>query len=241
LVVDKEEDLRARVQAGWYIKRDRWGFKVKDPQTGAEERVSGDLEDVAAKLYAQQRYGRAKETGGGEGGKGGIEGDYAYIIGLIRSKIDSRAPILQKWVEDILWWQHVMRDVNTKILPDLLARLSINEIDLENPERTAENMVKHYVELRTAAQGAEAIRQKYEEEIRARDEKIKMLEDRLKALQDAFDGLNRLCAEFVTRTKMTLDFISRQVPPYLPAEARRTYRALISKVQDIWRGMNVEQ
>jgi len=244
LVVDKEDDLRARVQAGWYIKRDKWGFKVKDPQTGAEERISDDLEDVAAKLYVQQKYERAKRAGteGAEsGGKGGIEGDYAYIIGLIRSKIDSRAPILQKWVEDILWWQHVMRDVNTKILPDLLARLSINEIDLEDPERTAENMVKHYVELRTAAQGAEALRQKYEEEIRARDEKIKMLEDRLKLLQDAYEGLGKLCKDFATRTKMTLDFFLRQIPPYLPRDAQETYRLIASKVQKIWEGMNVEQ
>ena len=311
MVIQSEDELRARVQAGWYIKRDSKGFKVKDPQTGAEERVSGDLEDVAAKLYAQQRYGRAKETERGERGKGGIEGDYAYIIGLIRSKIDSRAPILQKWVEDILWWQHVMRDVNTKILPDLLARLSINEIDLENPEKTAEAMVKHYVELRTAAQGAEAIRQKidsrapilqkwaedilwwqhilsdtttkilpdllarlrveeidlehpertaealvrhyaemraaaqnaealrqkYEEEIRIRDEKIRALEDRLRKLQWAFDSLDKLFVDFAARTKMTLDFLLRQIPPYLPEEARRTYRLLASRVQDIWRGV----
>jgi len=237
LVVDKEEDLRARVQAGWYIKKDRWGFKVKDPQTGAEERISGDLEDVAAKLYAQQKYGRAKETEGGEGGKGGIEGDYAYIVGLIRQKVDSRAPILQKWVEDILWWQHVMRDVNTKILPDLLSRLSINEIDLENPERTAEAMVKHYVELRTAAQGAEALRQKYEEEIRARDEKIRMLEDRVKLLQDAYDQLKELYDSLAARSKRTLEYFLVQIVPYLPKDSQQVYRVLASKVQQIWEGV----
>jgi len=240
LVVDKEDDLRARVQAGWYIKRDRWGFKVKDPQTGAEERISDDLEDVAAKLYAQQKYERAKRAGaeGAEGGgKGGIEGDYAYIIGLIRQKIDSRAPILQKWVEDILWWQHVMRDVNTKILPDLLARLSINEIDLENPERTAENMVKHYVELRTAAQGAEALRQKYEEELRARDEKIKVLEDRLRLLQDAYNQLKDLYDSLAARSKRTLEYFLVQIVPYLPSDAQQTYRILASKVQRIWEGV----
>jgi len=244
LVVQSEDELRARLSAGWYLARDKWGFKLKDPQTNTWERVSTELNDVAAKLYAQQKYERAKRAGteGAEGGgKGGIEGDYAYVIGLIRQKIDSRAPILQKWVEDILWWQHVMRDVNTKILPDLLARLSINEIDLENPERTAENMVKHYVELRTAAQGAEALRQKYEEEIRIRDEKIKMLEDRLKALQEVNDGLEKLLEDVVARTKIMLDFFIRQIPPYLPAEARRTYRALTSRVQKIWEGMNVEQ
>jgi hypothetical protein len=239
LVVQTEDELRARVQAGWYLARDKWGFKVKDPQTNTWERVSVELNDVAAKLYAQQKYERAKRAGaeGTEGGGKGIEGDYAYIIGLIRSKIDSRAPILQKWVEDILWWQHVMRDVNTKILPDLLARLSINEIDLENPERTAENMVKHYVELRTAAQGAEAIRQKYEEEIRVRDEKIKMLEDRLKLLQDAYNQLKDLYDSLAARTKLTLEYFLRQIIPYLPRDAQETYRVLASKVQKIWEGV----
>jgi len=241
LVVQSEEELQARINAGWRLKRDSKGFRVWDPKTGTEERVSADLEDVAAKIYARQKYEKVKEKLEKGDVEGGLEGDLAYIIGMIRTKVDSRAPILQKWAEDILWWQHILSDTTTKILPDLLARLRVEEIDLEDPEKTAEALVRHYVELRTAAQGAEALRQKYEEELRARDEKIKMLEDRLKALQEAFDGLNRLCADFVTRTKMTLDFISRQVPPYLPADARRTYRALISRVQDIWKGMNVEQ
>jgi len=240
-VVQSEEELQARINAGWRLKRDSKGFRVWDPKTGTEERVSADLEDVAAKIYARQKYEKVKEKLEKGDVEGGLEGDLAYIIGMIRTKVDSRAPILQKWAEDILWWQHILSDTTTKILPDLLARLRVEEIDLEDPEKTAEALVRHYVELRTAAQGAEALRQKYEEELRARDEKIKMLEDRLKALQEAFDGLNRLCADFVTRTKMTLDFISRQVPPYLPADARRTYRALISRVQDIWKGMNVEQ
>ena len=240
MAIQSEEELRARLEAGARLAKDRWGFKVWDPRTNRWERVSVKLNEVAAGLYAQQRRGRARVAEGSEGGGKGIEGDYAYIIGLIRSKIDSRAPILQKWVEDILWWQHVMRDVNTKILPDLLSRLSINEIDLENPERTAEAMVKHYVEMRTAAQSAEALRQKYEEEIRVRDEKIRALEDRLRKLEWAFDSLAKLFDDFAARTKMTLDFFARQVPPYLPAEARRTYRLLISRVQDIWRGMNVE-
>jgi hypothetical protein len=237
LVIDKEEELNARVQAGWYIKRDSKGFKVKDPQTGAEERVAADLESAAAKLYAQQKYERMKKADGEDEGKGqGIEGDYSYIVGLIRSKVDSRAPILQKWVEDILWWQHMMRDVNTKILPDLLSRLSVNEIDLEDPEKTAEAMVRHYVELRTAAQGSEAVRQKYEEELRARDEKIKALEDRLKILQDAYDQLKELYDSLAARSKLTLEYFLRQIVPYLPSDAQQTYRILASKVQQIWRG-----
>ena len=240
MVVDKEEELQARVSAGWRLKRDAKGFRIWDPKTGTEERVSADLEDVAAKIYARQKYEKVREKLE-KGVEGGLEGDLAYIIGMIRTKVDSRAPILQKWAEDILWWQHVLSDTTTKILPDLLARLRVEEIDLEDPEKTAEALVKHYVELRTAAQGAEALRQKYEEEIRARDEKIKMLEDRLKLLQDAYEGLGKLCKDFATRTKMTLDFFLRQIPPYLPRDAQETYRLIASKVQKIWEGMNVEQ
>ena len=239
MAVQSEEELRARLEAGARIARDRWGFKVWDSKANRWERISVKLNEVAAGLYAQQRRGRASRavTEGSEGGGKGISGDYAYIMGLIRQRVDSRAPILQKWAEDILWWQHVMRDVNTKILPDLLARLSINEIDLENPERTAENMVRHYAEMRAAAQSAEAVRQKYEEEIRTRDEKIKALEERLGKLQEAFDGLSKLFDEFAARTKRTIYFFLAQIPPYLPDEARGTYRLLASRVQDIWRGV----
>jgi hypothetical protein len=243
MAIQSEEELRARLEAGARLARDRWGFKVWDPKANRWERVSTKLNEVAAGLYAQQKYERSKRAGaeGAEGGGKGIEGDLAYIIGMIRTKVDSRAPILQKWAEDILWWQHILSDTTTKILPDLLARLRVEEIDLNDPEKTAEALVRHYVELRTAAQSSEALRQKYEEEIRVRDEKIRALEDRLRKLEWAFDSLVKLFDDFVPRTKMTLDFFLRQVPPYLPAEARRTYRLLASRVQDIWRGMNVEQ
>jgi len=239
LVVDKEEELQARINAGWRLKRDARGFRIWDPQTNTEERVAADLESVAAKLYARQKYERAKAKleKGGEGTEGGIEGDYAYIVGLIRSKIDSRAPILQKQVEDILWWQHLISDTMTKIMPDLLSRLRVEEIDLNDPEKTAEAMVRHYVELRTAAQGSEALRQKYEEEIRTRDEQIKALEDRLKILQDAYDQLKDLYDSLASRTKMTLEFFLRQIIPYLPRDAQETYRVLASKVQQIWEGI----
>jgi len=236
LAVQSVEELRARLEAGARIARDRWGFKVWDPRTNRWERVSVKLNEVAAGLYAQQRRASRAAAEGAEGEGKGISGDYAYIMGLIRQKIDSRAPILQKWAEDILWWQHVLSDTTTKILPDLLARLRVEEIDLEHPERTAEALVRHYVELRTAAQNAEALRQKYEEEIRARDEKIRALEGRLKEAQEACKDLEKFLDDFAARTKRTIDFFSRQVPPYLPAEARKTYRLLASRVQDIWRG-----
>jgi len=36
LVVQSEEELQARINAGWRLKRDSKGFRVWDPKTGTE-------------------------------------------------------------------------------------------------------------------------------------------------------------------------------------------------------------
>jgi len=41
LVVQSEEELQARINAGWRLKRDSKGFRVWDPKTGTEERDIG--------------------------------------------------------------------------------------------------------------------------------------------------------------------------------------------------------
>jgi len=60
-VVQSEEELRARLEAGARLARDRWGFKVWDPKTNRWERVSVRLNEVAAGLYAQQRRRKTLE------------------------------------------------------------------------------------------------------------------------------------------------------------------------------------
>ncbi len=62
MVVQSEEELQARINAGWRLKRDAKGFRVWDPKTGAEERISADLEDIAAKIYARQKYEKVKPS-----------------------------------------------------------------------------------------------------------------------------------------------------------------------------------
>ena len=59
------------------------------------------------------------------------------MVSLIRQRVDSRAPILSKWVENIAWWQHVIEDTATYLLPDLLSALSPEEVNLGDPEGTA--------------------------------------------------------------------------------------------------------
>jgi len=45
---------------------------------------------VAAKLYARQKYEKVKEKLEKGDVEGGLEGDLAYIIGMIRTKVDSK-------------------------------------------------------------------------------------------------------------------------------------------------------
>jgi hypothetical protein len=164
------------------------------------------------------------------------EEDYSHMVSLIRQRVDPRAPILQRWVEDVAWWHQVLNDTVVKLLPDLLSMLDVNEVDLEHPERTAEAIVRHYMEMVTAARNAEALRRKYEEELRAKEAKIRALEGRLKVIQGAYDDLERLFDSMIARAKKTLEFFLRQVVPYLPSDAQDVYRVLTSKVQKIWEG-----
>ncbi|MFP3172192.1 MAG: hypothetical protein RXQ79_04020 [Acidilobus sp.] len=63
MVVQSEEELRKRVREGWRLARDRKGFKMRGPG-GRWERVSRDLEVVAAELYEAQRSERGWEGKG---------------------------------------------------------------------------------------------------------------------------------------------------------------------------------
>jgi hypothetical protein len=235
MVVGTEDELIARLRAGARLARDARGFKVWDPRTNSWERVSVELRDLAAILYARQKYERAREKAGNLD-EVVREEDYSHVVSLIRQRVDPRAPVLQRWAEDVAWWHQVLNDTVVKLLPDLLSRLDVNEVDLEHPERTAEAIVRHYIEVKTAARNAEALRRKYEEELRAKEAKIKALEGRLKVIQGAYDDLERLFDSMIARTKKTLEFFLRQIVPYLPSDARGVYRVLASGVQRIWEG-----
>jgi len=54
-VVLSEEELRARLEAGARLSRDKKGFKLYYPKVRRWERVSVSLRDVAARLYAEQK------------------------------------------------------------------------------------------------------------------------------------------------------------------------------------------
>ena len=60
-VVQSEEELRARLEAGARLTRDKRGFKLYDSKARRWERVSVSLRDVAARLYAERRRRKALE------------------------------------------------------------------------------------------------------------------------------------------------------------------------------------
>jgi len=74
MVVQSVEELRRRVQEGWRLTRDRKGFKMRGPG-GRWERVSRDLEEVAAELYEAQR----SERGEGKWLRGAAQGKGATV------------------------------------------------------------------------------------------------------------------------------------------------------------------
>ena len=224
MVVGTEDELIARLRAGARLARDAKGFKVWDPRTNSWERVSIELRNLAAILYARQKYERARERAGNLD-EVVREEDYSHMVSLIRQRVDPRAPIRQRWAEDVAWWHQILNDTVVKLLPDLLSMLDVDEVDLKHLERTAEAMVRHYMEMVTAARNAEVLRRKYEDELRAKEAKIRTLEGRLKVIQGAYDDLKRLFDSMIARTKKTLEFFPRQIVPYLPSDAQGVYRS----------------
>jgi len=230
MVIKDEEELRRRIEEGWWISRDSAGVKLKDPRTGRSERVAKELEPLAIALHE----GRRSADGQGPQEGPATEEDVRQIVGLMRQRVDSRAPILQKWVNDIAWWQHVTNDTSAKLLPDLLSMLSPGEIDLEDPEKTVDAIVRRYKELRSKAQEAEAVAKRCDAALRAYMDRARKLEGELREYQEAYNQLGDLYDALVESTRKTLYYITEQVPLYLPEDARLTYRVLLSKVSSFW-------
>jgi hypothetical protein len=101
MAVQSEEELRARLEAGARLSRDKWGFKVWDPKTNRWERVSVSLRDVAARLYAERRRRKALES---------LEGRREAVLELIREVEETaqgggaaEAPALYERLEELLF------------------------------------------------------------------------------------------------------------------------------------------
>jgi epoxyqueuosine reductase QueG len=61
-------------------------------------------------------------------------------------------------------------------------------------------------------------------------------EDVLKKYAEVVAEQNKLIQELVDKAKKTIAFFVIYVPKHLPDEAREQYRALASRVKEIWGG-----
>jgi len=246
LVIESEEELQRKLQDGWKIYKDARGYRLRDPESGKFERIANELEDEASYYYEKlnnisETTSTTTSTTPPQTQEQTKEQDIKYIIESMRTKIDSRSPISKKWAEDISWWHHIIYDTANYLLPDLLSRLSPNEIDLDKPERTEKAIVEHFQELKKNSLDMEAIKQKYEMEMQSLNSKIQMLQDKVNTLSYVADQYKKMYENVMERTKQTVQFFLLQIPIYLPENARDTYKTLAGKVAKIWEGVDIEQ
>jgi hypothetical protein len=259
LVVRTEEELKQRLSEGWRIYRDEHGFTLYNPQTRRKERVDKSLYHLCEYLYSKMKQEKsgvervsAGEVGAEEGGAGEagaerrspvarplnrvLEEDTRLIMDAIRQKLDPKAPIITKWTENIAWWNHLIMDTATYLLPELLSMLRAEEIDLENPEATSKNMVSKFKAIRETARRVEELEAKYSAELEALRRRAADLESLLNKYVEVIREQGRLIEDLADKAKKTIAFFVVYVPNYLPEDARTPYKALASKVKEIWGG-----
>jgi hypothetical protein len=259
LVVKTEEELKQRLDEGWRIYRDEFGFTLYNPQTKRKERIDKSLYHLCEHLYnkMKQEKGDLAQAGAEEGGaeegeaeEGGAEWrppavrpldralreDVKLIVSTIKQRLDPKAPIITKWTENIAWWNHLIMDTATYLLPELLSLLRTEEIDLANPEMTAKNMVSKFKAVRETARRAEEVEGKYMAEIESLKRRVADLESILDKCMEVIREQGRLIEDLADKAKKTIAFFVVYVPNYLPEDARAPYRALAAKVKEIWGG-----
>jgi hypothetical protein len=245
LVIESEEELRQRLQEGWRIYRDARGFKLYDPQSRRQVRVSDSLEQLCEYYYRQQR----SEVGEGVAAtrrpptpplpppNSITESDVRFIMSVVRSRLDPKAPIVTKWIEDISYWHHVIIDLGTSLLPDLLAMLADSEIDRKNPERLVENMVSKFRLLKSRAAEVGRVEAGYRARVEELERRVADLEDLLARFSEELRAATEAIEVLADRTKRTLAHFLVEIPRKLSEEARLEYLPLAREVVvEVWGG-----
>jgi len=163
-----------------------------------------------------------------------FEDDVQAMITMLKSRLDPKLPLMAKFVEDISWWQHLMLDFSKRAVPEVFSLMSAEDIDVRNPEATAEKMVsklKAMREMATKAGEAEARIKAIEEEYKA---KLSALEDALKKYKEVIDEQGKIIDDLATKTKKTISYILYTLPLYLTEEDRPLYYMIVNKIKEIW-------
>jgi DNA repair exonuclease SbcCD ATPase subunit len=255
--IESEEEVLELIKRGWSLFKDRYGFKLYDPQTKKFVRISNNLRDFCERLY-QKMFGASEteeqkkrqvknksepsaQMPSSKDVQQALEDDVKLIVTTIRQRIDPKAPILTKWVESLSWWHHLIINLSTYLLPDLLSLLQRDEIDMTNPDVTAKRIVSKYYSIREEVAKVEEIKQqiasveqKYSSEMEALRQKLSALEELLRQYSEVIREQNKIIDELTDKAKRTMYLFLVEMPMYLPDNVRPRYKAVAGKIEEIW-------
>ena len=254
--IKSEKELFKLLEQGWRIHYDKRNkrFKVADPKTRKSVNVSHELDDLCRYFYKKMKAEKKKsKSGESDEEVVGVEessfrkisekvivkdtvvqDDVKFIVNLTKQKVDPKAPLITKWTENIAWWNHIILDAATYLLPELLSMLRSEEIDLSNPETTIRNIIIRFKAVKGSAAKISEIESKYISEIEALKKRIAELEDVLRKYEEIIDEQNKIIDYFTKKTKETMSYIVLHIPNYLPEDVGTQYKVLLSHIREIW-------
>jgi hypothetical protein len=254
--IETEEEVLELIKQGWSLQKDAKGFKLYNPETKKFVRISSNLKSFCERLYRkmtgetqteEQKKRQEKKTEppvsmpSQKEIQQALEDDVKLIVAAVRQRIDPKAPILTKWVESLSWWHHLIINLSTYLLPDLLSMLSRDEIDMTNPDVTAKKIVSKYYAMREEVAKVEEIKQqiasveqKYSSELEALRQKLSVLEELLRQYSEVIREQNKIIDELTDKAKRTMYLFLVEMPMYLPDNVRPRYKAVAGKIEEIW-------
>jgi len=211
--VENFDDVLKLREQGYSFHYDKRNdiFKIYDPRTKKYVGTISRRLTEAVKALLGMRTRKEEKTPPGPGPKReeiekGLEDDVQFMITTMKQRLDPKLPVMTKFVEDVSWWQHLMFDFSKMAVPEVFALMKADDIDVKNPETTAERMVNKVKELKEVAR------------------KVSELESRLKSLaQDSNVILLRSLEELRSIRKNSKSSIVIHNPATMCAACGRIY------------------
>ena len=159
------------------------------------------------------------------------EDDVKSMLSIVRSRLDPRHPALQKLIVDTSWWFHVILDFSKQAIPELMGYLSSDEVDVEDPEATAKNIVRKLRMIKTSYERAKKLEAEAER-LRRENEELRELIDEY---DEALETVKNFAEEMKKRVKEMLVFLVRTVPRALSGWDRAVYMHVVfPKIRELW-------
>jgi AraC-like DNA-binding protein len=169
-----------------------------------------------------------------------LRSDEAHFINAIKARLDPRAPILLKEIEDMAWWKHLREELTVMLLPEALRRLRMEEVDRRNPEATAKLAASRLLDAAAQGDALKARLEEAEAKLRAAEgewrAKLAEHEEALRRYRELVEEYRRLVDELGDRAKKTIAYFMMVVPKGLPPDAVEDYMLMARRVEEVWAG-----